>query len=287
MILTGQIKWLQCLLYLTALFASMAMEAQLENISISKEVHIDKLYAGLLTSTSFLEDNSNYRNSSSFQFGARVNLWIIPETFRIRSFGVVKFTEREAVKYIRSYEAIFTPSKKIAIHVGKMATPITELRPNPTTWQSQVETNAESTIPGGKPGIKLKYNVSKDLNFALGIHDHNNQTVQHLKISYRQLAFATFLKDQKLFSAIKWQYEKGSLIITRNNNETTFSSIITVSTHYKFYLDMQYDDSAKKLTYGEWGLRRSFSKSNTIRGFLSIGYNYNSKNFQGGLFIHI
>mgnify|MGYP001803394342 FL=1 len=59
-----------------------------------------------------------------------------------------------------------------------------------------------------------------------------------------------------------------------------------MSSDYKIYVDFEYNTSAKKHTFFDISLRRFFLKY-TIKGFLPIGYNDQSKSIQGGLFIHI
>ncbi|WP_350284765.1 hypothetical protein [uncultured Croceitalea sp.] len=277
----------QGLIFAICFFCTVGGSAQIENISISEEVNVDRLYAGLLTHTDLSNRNTAFSDRSSIQLGTRATMWLIPETLRIRSFVAFKLSEGEPIQSIKSYEAIFVPYKKMKIALGVMATPTTELRPNPTTWQSQVETNAESNILGGKPGVKVNYNFNTDFKLTYGVHDHGGTVTQHLKIVYKNFVWSSFIGDGKLFVAAKWNPENAEFVVTRHNYETALSAIVPVSTDYRFYLDMAYNNSIQALTFGEWGLRRYFPDTNLIKGFLSVSYNKNLKQLQGGLFIHI
>lgn len=275
------------LFLLIGFFNAINIQAQIENISVSKEINIDRLYAGLLTTTQLLNQHTAYSNFSSFQFGARVNLLLMPEILKIRSFGVFKTTEQHDTKFIRSYEAIITPNKSISIYLGVMATPTTKLRPNPTTWHSQVETNSESNILGGKPGAKIEYNFSKNLSLTYGLHNHGKKAAHHLKFTFKQYTIAGYLEGNNLFVALRRAYKNGNLLVTKFKRKTSISSIIPISKHYKFYVDIEYDDAFQELTYGELGFRRYFPDTHLVKGFLSLSYNNKFNNFQGGLFIHI
>ncbi|WP_298540887.1 hypothetical protein [uncultured Aquimarina sp.] len=262
------------------------IQAQIENIPISKEVKIERFYAGFLTYWGSPKNTSD-KNLSSIQLGTRVNFLLIPKTFQVRAFGVFKQTQRSDLQFLRSYEAIFTPDRAIAIHLGVMATPTTELRPNPTTWQSQIETNAEKSIIGGRIGLKINYDLNQNLKLSYGLHKHDNTIVHHLKVVYKRLTVSSYLDDGNLFSAAKWQYSNGNVLITRFKNITSISSIISISKYYKIYADVAYNDSTQNTTYLELGIRRGFSNNYFIKGFLSLNYNHIFKRFQGGFFIHI
>ncbi len=266
---------------------TISFHAQIENIPISKEVTIDRFYVGLLANTDLSNENNKHGNLTSFQFGTRVRLLLIPEKLQIRTFGVFKQTETNGVDFFRSYESIFTPIKNISIHIGVMATPTTELRPNPTTWQSQVETNSESNIIGGRKGLKINYILNKNLKIAYGLHMHDNATAHHFKVSLKQLTVSSYIEDGNLFSAIKWDYTNGNVLITRFKSRISASSIVPISEYYQMNLDIEFDRLAQNPTYFALGIRRIFPKSRLIKGFLSLNYYHHSKSLQGSLFIHI
>lgn len=282
--LIGGFKYLLLLMCLLKTFQSWA---QIENIPISEEVNVDRLYVGLLTYSSFSRKESKDAALSSIQLGTRATLWLTPEKLRIRSFGGLKISQDQTIQFFQNYELIYNIPKNLELHVGTMATPTTELRPHPITWQSQVETQAERNILGGRPGAKIKYSFNKDLSLSYGIHNHGDEVVQHLKIVYHQLAFSSYFEDNRLSAVLKWKFNKGNLLVSRIQNKTALSSIIPISKNYRLYLDMEYPDNTKRLTYGEWGIRRYFQNSSLIKGFFSLSYHLNSKRILGVLFIHI
>ncbi|CAL2084058.1 hypothetical protein [Tenacibaculum sp. 190524A05c] len=277
----------QNLIILTLIIHFLGLQAQIENLQISKEVTVDKLYAGLLSNTNLNYTSKNESSSSSFQFGARVKLKLIPQLITIRSFGVFKSLEGQQPKVFKNFEAIITPNKSIAIHFGVMATPTTELRPHPTTSQSQIETNAEKTILGGKPGIKFNYLLGENYTLSYGIHNHNNHIGQHFKLKYKHLVVSSFFERNKIFLVGKWNFKKGNILITHSRNNLAFSTLIPITSKYSFYLDSEYNTYQDKQKHLEFGVRRLFPQHNRIKGFLSIRYNTLLNNVQASLFIHI
>ncbi len=277
----------QKLTFLMLLFIGINGKAQIENIPISKEVTVDRLYIGLLTNTGLFDHTTDLHNFSSVQFGTRVRIALLPKRFYIRSFGVLTKTQGQTLQILRSYEAILIPSEKISIHLGVMATPTTEIRPNPTTWQSQIETNAEKTIIGGRPGIKFKYNFGEEFIVSYGIHNHDADLVNHLKVEYKQLVFSSFVDHNGVFIAAKWKFQNGNLLATGSRDTITFSTVMPIAPHYRFYADSAYSKALRKHTYFEMGLRRHFREDGPLKGFLSLGYNHPLKSVQGSFFIHI
>lgn len=275
------------LITLIALFNAINLLAQIENIPINEEVIVDRFYAGLLSNTNLYDNTNNLENTSSIQIGTRVRLKLISEILQIRAFGVFKKTKSEEAQFFNSYEGIIKPNKNTSIHFGVMATPTTELRPNPTTWESQIETNAEKTIIGGRPGIKLSYNINKNFNLSYGIHNQNDNASQHLKAQYKKLSFSAFIEQNDVFLSVKWNFDQGNFLTTISNKKTALSTVIPIGSDYKLYADLEHNKQLKKLTYLEVGLRRYFNDDGLIKGLISISYNKQSKSIQGGLFVHI
>lgn len=268
------------------LLAMSYSNAQIKNIPIGKEVKIENLYAGLLSYTSLSSENS-LGKTSSIQLGVRARFELLPNTFSFRTFGVFKSSEGQGLQFFKSFESILNINKTTTLHFGLMATPATKLRPNPTTWESQVETNAERTILGGRKGIKINHQINSELQATYGFHKHKNAYAHHLRVAYKQLSVVTYVEKRQLFTAMKWNYNKGGLVFTRFDQNTSLSSIVPISINYRFYADIEYNGHQKSLTYLELEIRRHFSEKHLIKGFVSLSYNYDLKGFEGGLFIHI
>ena len=270
-----------------ALLGTALSRAQLTDVVVGKRFYIDKVYAGLLATTPLTLDQTPGTAASSIQSGARIGLWLVPNILKVRTFGAIRGISGQKLGFLKSYEAIFVPTPSLEVKMGVMATPTTELRPNPISWQSQVETHAESTIPGGKPGIKIRYQFAKDMGITYGVHRHEGITMYHLKLASKRLAIASFLGDDAFFIAAKWTYKRGNLLVTHGKSKTSVSSLIPIAKRHFFYLDMEYNDAIGKLVFGEWGLRKRFEEAGMFNGFFSVNYNNQLRVLQGGFFLHM
>ena len=211
-------------------------------------------------------------------------------TLRIRSFGAMRLENNEDINGFSAYEIIFTPHKKLSIHIGAMTTPTTELRPNPTTWQSQAETNAQSKIIGGRTGIKLRYNLDLKSAISYGAFNHNGVLAHHLKFKYDKVSFAGYIESNFFFASADYQSKKINTTITYlNNKELAVSLFFNFSNHYSLLLDSEYNFLSKKIIKTNIGLRKYYaSKKLPIRGFFVLRYDPVFDNIlQGGFMIHI
>lgn len=261
--------------------------SQIENMPVSEEVRIDKLYAGLLAETRIVTASQRHHGHLTFQSGARIRLTVIPEMLWIRSFGVLRVTGGEATRSFTNFEMLLATGKKVTIHLGVMATPTTELRPNPATWQSQVETHAESTLPGGRPGIKVNYQWSKAFKIVTGVHQQNGQVAYHLKLAFDDLDISGFMSDRKFLVAARRGDDKTEMVASYDEQSFAFSSIVHVLKPFSFYADLAVDPRSKEWLFSKWGIRRYYEGDHDLRGFFMLNYDSLSNRFEGGFFIHL
>ncbi len=170
------------LVLLAGMFTALGTQAQIEHIKISDTLTVDKLYVGFFAHKKFSGEKMSGHYLSSGRLGSRVSFQLVQEKLQFRSFGVVSVNQGADNQLLKSYAIVFTPNKNTVIEMGVMATPTTEIRPNPVTWQSQVETNSESNLPGGNPGLKVRYSLSKNLSLTYGLHSQAAGLAHHLKL---------------------------------------------------------------------------------------------------------
>jgi hypothetical protein len=275
-------------LSLTIVWSTCAA-AQLTKIDIADNFTLDRVYLGLNTWTGIKIDELSNSNFVSLQTGIMISHKLRP-TLRLRSFGAIRFENNAEISGFSAYEIIFTPHKKLAIHLGAMTTPTTELRPNPTTWQSQAETNAQSKIIGGRTGIKLRYNLDSKSAISYGVFNHSGVLAHHVKFKYDKVSIAGYIESNFFFAAAEYQSKKINTTITYlYNKELSASLFYNFSNQYSFLLDSEYNFLSKKMIKTNIGLRKYYaSKKLPIRGFFVLSYDPVFDNiFQGGFMIHI
>lgn len=279
----------KCLLFLSLTIVWSTCSAQITKIDIDDNFTLDRVYLGLNTWTGIKFDELSNSNFVSLQTGIMISNKLSP-TLRIRSFGAIRFENNEEISGFSAYEIIFTPHKNLAIHIGAMTTPTTELRPNPTTWQSQAETNAQSKIIGGRTGIKLRYNLDSKSAISYGVFNHNGALAHHVKFKYNKLSVAGYLESDFFFTAVEYQSKKINTTITYlYNKELSASLFYDFSNQYSFLLDLEYNFLTERMIKTNVGLRKYYtSKTSPIRGFFVLSYDPVFDNIlKGGFMIHI
>ncbi|MDW3192673.1 MAG: hypothetical protein R8G66_09910 [Cytophagales bacterium] len=261
--------------------------SQIEDIAVSEEVTIDRLYIGFLAESRIHTKSLNQSRNLTFQSGARISLTVIPGVMKVRSFGVLREIGDDDPKPFTNFESIITPGKRWAIHLGLMATPTTELRPNPSTWQSQVETNAERTIPGGRPGVKVNYQFSKEWKIGMGLHQQDGAPAYHLKLGYNMLSVSGFIRNNELFVAARRVDEKTEFVASFDENHMAFSAIVHAFEDLSFYADLEVDTGSIDRVVSKLGIRRYYQGQHALRGFFSLSYDRVLHRVEGGFFIHI
>ncbi|MET1260688.1 hypothetical protein ABV409_15175 [Flagellimonas sp. DF-77] len=269
------------------LLGILAAQAQLEALPLGDGVTIDRLYAGLHAQTAFWESTADRQSPSSFRAGALVSLWVVPEQLKFRSFGVVDLRSGRAINTFESFELQWVLHPKWTLKVGRMATPTTELRPNPTTWQSQVETETEAQLIGGRRGAKLHHQWGPQASVTYGFYDHGGGLFHHLQFKKGAIALTGYTDGKSWLTAARWDGPLGHYVGVLSPETLAFSAIVPVRTHYQLVVDMGYGLAENQLDFGHWGLRRSFRSEQLGRGFFSLMFDRNTETLQGGFFLHL
>ena len=271
------------------LFISINCNAQITDIALSDYIKLNRVYLGLLSNTGVSTTNFEMDNTVSLQSGLMLTS-SFSQKVKLRSFGVLKFESNELTKGFASYEIIYAISDKVNWHFGTVSTPTTELRPNPTTWESQTETNAQSKIIGGRTGTKINLRLNPNFKISYGLFNHNGSWANHLKLEYKFIKVAGFIENSKTFLALDIDTKKiFSTLTLEPNNQFSQSIFINLNRDLSLLLESEYSMIEEKISYGNIALRKYFLSSNKrIKGFLSIGYSPIGNNqVTGSFFIHI
>lgn len=171
-----------------------------------------------------------------------------------------------------------------------MATPTTELRPNPITWKSQAETYTQSKIIGGKAGSKIKYLINKYTNITYGVFNHEGIWAHHIKLNYKQINLAGYKENKTSFFALEYNSKVMNSTIVFEPKESFSKSIeFNIKNACNFLIELEYRFNTKKINYTNFGLRKYYKSNNSpLKGFLSVNYNPILNNqVTGQILIHI
>ncbi len=277
------------ILFFCILFFTMNGKAQITEIELSDNLKLDRVYLGLVSNTGITATNFEMNNTVSIQSGLMLT-YSLSQKVRLRSFGVLKIESMELTKGFTSYEIIYDISDNINWHLGTVSTPLTELRPNPTTWESQSETYAQSKIIGGRTGSKINFRLFPKLKISYGLFSHNGIWANHIKFEYKFIKVAGFIERSKSFLVLDIDTKRiSSTISIEPNYQFSKSVFIKFNRDFSLLLESEYSMIKEKVNYGNIALRKYFLSSNKrIKGFLSIGYNPIDKDqITGSFAIHI
>lgn len=258
--------------------------SQIENIELGQKISLKRVYLGIKSLSGIHFTKLNHSNYVSLQAAVMVN-YHIDKRFYIRSYGAL-IIDKDNTMNITSFELAHNVFKKVSIHAGLISTPTTELRPSPTTWQSQVETKTQSTIIGGRTGIKLKYSISSKIKIIYGIHNHGQETAQHFKISHSNLdnfnfSMASYFTSDTFFSALDLRTNKIDIVVTYKDKEKISNSFfIRPIKNYELITDWSYDIQNRELVEKNIEFRKYFYPKNLpVKMLLSAKFNLSSKTF--------
>lgn len=188
----------KCTLFFNLLFIAINCNAQITDIELSDNLKMDRVYLGIVSKTGVKTINFEMDNNASLQSGLMLT-YSLSQNIKLRTYGVLKIQSRELTQGFTSYEIIYDISKDISWHFGTVSTPTTELRPNPTTWESQSENNAQSKIIGGRTGTKINFRLTQNLKISYGLFNHTGNWASHLKFNYNFISIAGFIEKNKTF----------------------------------------------------------------------------------------
>jgi hypothetical protein len=198
------------------------------------------------------------------------------KVFMLETQAVLQFNSDKTINALPAFEFITKFSDKLQLRSGVLVTPTTTVRPNPATWQQQSETYAQSRMIGSRPGVMLRYAPTKDLFLAYAIHNHSGEWANHLRIDYKKLRAAGYMRlDGRYFAAMKYINERFDLCANYSSeqDEAASSLFVNLTRRYSLYCDGNYRVSLEKNEVLKFGARSYFdSPEKHIRGFFAMEY---------------
>jgi hypothetical protein len=277
------------IVWLTAMNAQVGF-AQMENIQINDYTTANKLYAGFYSKLSVPVDSLRTSAAASVRLGALITQRFT-RVFLLEAQSVVQFNSDKSINALPAFEFITKFSDKLQLRAGVLVTPTTTVRPNPVTWQQQSETYAQSRIIGSKPGAMIRYAPTKDVFLAYAIHNHAGEWANHLRIDYKKLRAAGYMRlDGQYFAAMKFINHRFDLCANYSSEqeEAAASAFVNLNTRYTLYCDGNYRLSLEKNEVLKFGARSYFdSTEKHLRGFFALEYDARMRMVGGQAMISI
>lgn len=262
--------------------------AQIQNIRLSESTVINRVYAGFKSNLVFPTDTLQVIPQATFRIGTLLTQQI-SKTFLIESQAFIQVANYTPVISVPTFELIAKINDKVQLRVGQLITPTTTLRPNPTTWQSQVETYAQSRITGARPGANIRY-VTPTLLLEYGLHNHDGVWGNHFRIDYKKLWLAGYvLNDGAYFMAAKFTNNKVDFVANHSSalDETATSLFYNFTSRYTVYTDLNYKHEPAVVDVARLGVRSYYEDTDYhVRGFFGVEYDFVPRLISAQFFIH-
>ncbi len=245
-----------------------------------------KVYAGNLAGSK-VSTNGNVGGFCYTRLGGII-LWEPSKWFSIYALGAGELDQTGKFSPFGLFGTNFM-HKKIKLTLGKVATPMTELRPLPTTSAGQFEPWTRQQILGSALGGKISANFKK-VYVVSGVfkRDSNYSLEVGLKISKIQLAgyYMPLSKTFGFASNVNFKNVSTTAFVHSTQVAGMLHVITVPRLKISLYSDIGYDFKNTKLLRGEWGAFKTFH-SKQLNALLGLGYSQEIKNFKSYIFIFL
>lgn len=275
---------------LLLIFISVYGYSQITHTDSVRHVSISG-YAGVLAYPAINVQDKKISAHVTTRLGAVVN-WFPKSYISLFGLAAIEIDETAHVDPFVLVGLKLSPHKKVLITVGKIATPMTELRPLPTTSAGQFESWTQSKILGSAYGGKVAYSPNKKFTLTTGgfWRGGNEASVEMgIKIPYTQIA-GYYLVDKKTFgTAVKVDYKWLTLVINYNHKQNAglFNCIEFPKTHgLSLSSDIGFDTNTGNMIRGEWGLYEPV-KSKWVNALFGLSYNHIAHSINTYVFVYL
>lgn len=268
---------------------TVAAQAQMTNVYRDDQFSVSRTYAGMYSTTVFPTDSLSGIAQINLRLGFKSELKLT-DALQFKTWGAIQIEKNMPTAGYNSFELQIKPTKNLSLSTGLIATPTTVLRPNPTTWESQIETHTQSTIIPGKPGTKVSYTLTENSSITYGYFNHGDDWAHHLNLSIHDWHVAGYsLNNGEYFAALA--YQKAWLdhtIAFSSENQMASSAFINLKNEVSFVLDAQYAFNQDELEFFQVGLRKYIvAQQIHLRGFFGMAYDWKTELILSQVFISL
>ena len=279
-------------IFVAFMATSIKSFGQITDLYITKDstVIIDKIYAGILSGTQFSTDSLSASTFADVRIGAMAT-YQPTKWFAVKTWAMYQGETKIASWHMQQFWFKFTPTKKLSIEAGNMATLPTEQRPNPVSANGQFETFSEGQIVGMGLNAKVQYAFNSDFKAGAGIAVRKDKPEYSGMLSYKIVKLSGWYSqyNKKVGSALTLDVGRVYDVLVWKQDQIVsnlFCLKLLKKADIGLYVDAGYDLTTKKLVRGEGGLLKNF-ESKYIKGLFGLGYQYETKTINGYLFVHL
>lgn len=251
------------------------------------------VYAGVLAGPKVAVDNAKVSAHYSLRSGGTI-MYSPKRWVSIYGLGAGETAQTDTTTPFALFGGIIRPWKSVKIVGGKIASPMTELRPLPTTGAGQFEPWTKSHIPGSALGAKVQWSRAQHFSIVAGMFKRDTDVSNELGLQFSHIHVAGYMmqKTQRYGTALELDYPflYAMLVYNQQENVGVLISIpVPKTTCLSIYTDLGWIPSSGsewKWVRGEWGFLQTahIRKIQTLEG---IGYSWEKRSVNVYVFIHI
>ncbi len=282
--------------FILACLVTYASQAQIEYTDTQKHVACT-VYAGILAGPKVVAENGSTAAFYSLRAGGTI-AWTPKRWITLFGLGGGETSQTDTTVPFALFGLKLRPTNNITLTTGKVASPMTEFRPLPTTAGGQFEPWTKSHILGSALGAKVCYAPTQKLAFTVGSFWRNTETSYEAKIQYGPVAFGGYYMGVSKTYGAAVEAVTGRVSTTamfnQKQNVGMFNTFeLSRAQSFFLYSDVGFDYECKKMLRGEWGF---FKTTSFLYLKVLIGAGYAEKNagisgekplIKGYVFIHI
>lgn len=271
------------------LLATLCVHAQIR-FTDSVKHFTASVYAGTLAGPKVSIDHAKIGGFVTLRAGGDIAWHPIPQ-IRCMILGAGEVNETGTITPFTLAEIRFLlAKKKLSIVLGKIATPMTEMRPLPITGNGQLESWTEARIPGSALGGKIAYSFEKVTITAGGFWRSSDASVElGLKVNHFHIGGYYLVRSHLFGTACKVTFDRFSEVLIYNHKSVIASATsVTISKKQSIsiYSDVGISTQGWKLSRGEWGILKGFSYK-SLQILTGIGYAQEIKSFKAYCYLHL
>lgn len=270
---------------LCLLLSPLLVRAQKGPFALTNNIKLERVFAGYLSKTYIMMDTPTVVKNTSELRVALMLTDSLSDKYGFRIFGALTLGKQSYTN--SSAEFILKPTKRIKINVGYTATLTTDLRPNPTTAESLIESAAQASIIGARPTIKMQYKWTDYLSTNLGYSYHDTAGAIHAGVSIRGIRLHGYVTKYDFFLSSDGKLKLFEYTLTyRNPGIISAAAFVKLKKGIVPFIDLQFPKSRNSAEM--LGVRKYFAgKHNEAKGLLAAGYDINTKIFLAQFYLHI
>ncbi len=238
-----------------------------------------EVYAGILTGPHVtVKDSAKVAAFVTVRAGGNI-YWTPQPWFLLTGIAAAEINEKASVSLFYLVGARFKLHKHVFITVGKLGTPMTELRPLPNTSGGQFEPwTKRQILPsafGGKLTVLLNANSSV---VAGGFWRDNDASVElGAKTKFVQLGGYYLVKARTFGAAttLSTKYVSQTVVYNHQRNFGSVTSItIPKTAGLGLFSDVGFGINGKHWDWirGEWGVMKLFTIAKKVNALVAVSY---------------